>query len=423
LKSLDAIAESAKHVQAATEGLEKLFLPTSPLEIPPQIRKLTELRHATAQGLLSGLREAEDLGDRADAAGETFVAEIVYTRVLEIYRKQNPIVPSIRRLCAKMVKLYQRTDQPFRAEKYLPDPFELPHPAVKTQVSKEDIWKNFCISLSKTSGIISHALRYQYTDFDSRMNLETPFPPLHRILVGDHMSNESPESFCSDASSDISTSTSIQNAVTGGAKNVAEIIQTISDTDLSTRDILLRTPLFFAAVLKREDAGRALLSRIAALDSVYRSAHMNVRDISGQTVLGVAILSGCSLEFVRALIESGANPKPDQLMENVLTPLQAAHSAGRAEIVDLLLEHGANANQYDSEPPQLAHSFGNQTIMQLQSEDSQSSLLVGDSQSNQYQSFDKENSSDTDFSFGSISPPDNETRSPPQGFSYPPPPW
>jgi ankyrin repeat protein len=51
------------------------------------------------------------------------------------------------------------------------------------------------------------------------------------------------------------------------------------------------------------------------------------------------------MEFVKALIEGGAEIDPDTLLKDPLTPLQAACITGNLEIVDPFLKRGADINR------------------------------------------------------------------------------
>jgi ankyrin repeat protein len=159
---------------------------------------------------------------------------------------------------------------------------------------------------------------------------------------------------------------------------------------------------------------------------------MNARDVSGQTVLGIAILAHCSLKLIKALIDHGAKIDPDILNKDPLTPLQAACVTGSSEVTRLLLGRGADVNRVfpgNQTPAELAQEFGNAEILQLIDEKSQSMFLSDGSPSNQHDSLDDENitvDGDFDFSFTNdrtIKTFDDEDQ--PNrllGFSYPLPP-
>jgi ankyrin repeat protein len=342
----------------------------------PEFYKLAELRHATVQNLLSMLNEVEALGDRADATGETDLAEIAYTRVLEIHNGQpSPVASFVRPLLMKMASFYWKTDQPHRAEKCWWEIFKLRDPKCKAHSIEKEVWQRLAMSLSQTSRTISKTLQSRYSDVFPPLNLETPFPPIHTIIKSEYASNALHESAHGDSFIDASSPPNIHRAITAGAGNVTEIINGASDIELATRDILSRSLLYLAAFHKQEHAGHALMARIATLSQMVQHQHMNARDLSGQTILGIAILSGCSVEFIKALIEHGSEIDPDNLLEDPLTPLQAACMTGNPEIVDIFLRHGADINRVypgNPLPAQLAQIVGNDRIIKLIAEKTQS---------------------------------------------------
>ena len=342
----------------------------------PEFFKLVELRHATSQNLLSRLSVVEALGDRARNAGEMELAEIAYTRVLDIYRRQpSPVASFIRPLLMKMASFYWNTDQPLRAEKCWWDIFKLRDSNGKTHYIEKEVWQELAKSLSQTSGIITQAFRSCHPDLFSALDLKTPFTPVHAMIKSEYASDTSYTKFGTESSSDISVSPSIHTAISGDVGNLSEIIRKVPETDLAARDILHREPLFLAAFLKQEAAGHDLLLRISRLPPVIQSQRLNSRDVSGQTILGVATLSGCSKKFIKALIEHGAAIDPVELLKYPLTPLQAACMIGRLEIVELFLGHDAAIDRVfegNPTPAELAQTFEHDEIVQLIAKKTQS---------------------------------------------------
>lgn len=96
------------------------------------------------------------------------------------------------------------------------------------------------------------------------------------------------------------------------------------------------TPLHLAAAFAGPDAIRLLLERGARIDAVSRNPQQN-------QPLHAAIALGHSTQSVRLLLDEGADVNAPQA--GGYTPLHQAASAGRREIVDLLLERGANPAQ------------------------------------------------------------------------------
>jgi hypothetical protein len=236
-----------------------------------------------------------------------------------------------------MATFYWTTDQPLRAEKCWWDIFRLRDPTDRAHCIEEEVWHKLATPLSQTSGIISDTFQSRHSDLFLPLNLKTPFPPVHAMIKSEYASSAAHKNSGSETSSDITVSPNIHSAITGGAGNLSEIVQKIPDTDLATRDILGRTPLFMAAFLKQDDAGHALMTRIEQLPPVTKSQYMNSRDVTCQTILGVATQSGCSVGSLEALIKHGAEIDPDILAKDPLTPLQAACLTGSLEAVDLFL--------------------------------------------------------------------------------------
>lgn len=354
-------------VQGKIEAIEKRVLGRM------EFNKLVEFRYATSKKLLSRLRVVEHLGDLARTAGETDLAEIAYTRVLDIYRRQLPVASSIRPLLMKMASFYWIAGQPLRAERCWWEIFKLRDPTGETRYFEKDVWQRLAISLPQTSSLISHTIRSRYPDLFSPLNLETPFPPVHAMIQSEYTSDISHTKSGREFSLDTAGLSTIQSVISGDVGNLSDVIRKISNDDLAARDILCQTPLFLAALLKQEDAGHALLMRIARLPPVDQSKLIRARDVTGQTILGVATLHDCSKQFIKALIEHGAEIDPDPLAKDAPTPLQAACFTSRPEIVDLFLGHGADINRvlkenqapYNQTPAQLAQSGGNDKIIQL----------------------------------------------------------
>lgn len=113
-----------------------------------------------------------------------------------------------------------------------------------------------------------------------------------------------------------------ESPIVGGVDAGVELLQEFSDADLNARDCNRRSPLIVAAVHRREGFGYALLIR-AKNDVNIIHRIINARDRSRQTVLTVAISSGCSLPFKTALLDNRAEYEPST-MPLAMTPLQTA---------------------------------------------------------------------------------------------------
>jgi ankyrin repeat protein len=116
-----------------------------------------------------------------------------------------------------------------------------------------------------------------------------------------------------------------------------------------------------------EGLGRGILRRLAETSAQDTQHHLNNRDLSGQTVLGASILGGCSLQYIRFLIECGSHVDPKPLMPLPFTPLQAAAMSGSLDIVCLLLDNGAEVDRVwpgNPTPLTLAENAGHPEVVQ-----------------------------------------------------------
>lgn len=101
--------------------------------------------------------------------------------------------------------------------------------------------------------------------------------------------------------------------------------------DIDARDSFGRPAVICAIVSRHWDIVRLLLEKGADPNGMFSSF----------TVLyGAAITESCPLDIVKLLLEKGAEVNP----RDAAAPLRAASSAGRADVIGLLLGHGANVN-------------------------------------------------------------------------------
>jgi ankyrin repeat protein len=100
---------------------------------------------------------------------------------------------------------------------------------------------------------------------------------------------------------------------------------------------------------KKEEIGTAIIGRFRHRAKDIRdqlSRLLNDRDACGNTILGIAIWSDCSVHFISNLIENGAEIDPIA-MPHSYTPLQAAALLGRLDVVVKLVGRGArNSSTY-----------------------------------------------------------------------------
>ena len=143
--------------------------------------------------------------------------------------------------------------------------------------------------------------------------------------------------------------------------------------------------MLLAASRCKEGLGHGLMIR-AKHNSRLSNRLVNARDGSGRTMLSVAISSGCSLPFVTALIDHGAEVDPD-VVEQAMNPLQAACFVGSLDIVDLLVGRGASidtAYPGSSSPYAIAQEQGHFDIVNRLSYSSSGSLSTHTAQKSDY---------------------------------------
>ena len=93
---------------------------------------------------------------------------------------------------------------------------------------------------------------------------------------------------------------------------------------------------------KQEIVSQAIVSNdVEALNNSIKDIDIDARLDGGLSFLHVAIMAHRT-QMLQIILESGADT--NRLDENSLTPLYLASSYGEIEIVDLLLRHGANVN-------------------------------------------------------------------------------
>jgi len=138
---------------------------------------------------------------------------------------------------------------------------------------------------------------------------------------------------------DLIEAPSSENLIVGGLAAIVDFLKVLPNSDLIARDFDGRSPLGKAAVQRMEAFGLGLMMRAKEIPGFSRRL-MDARDFLGNTVLGISICYDCSLPFLEALIDYGAEVNPDAL-PSIWTPLQTASWFGYSAIVELLLRHGA----------------------------------------------------------------------------------
>jgi ankyrin repeat protein len=152
--------------------------------------------------------------------------------------------------------------------------------------------------------------------------------------------------------------------VVGGIATVLEFVRELPKEDLLARDHDGRSALHLAAHLGKEALGHALMIRANEIPGIKHRI-MHARDHTTQTILGTAIWSRCSLQFIECLIHHGTDVNPEMA---ILNPLHLACWFGWSDLVDLLLRHGASPEKRlpDGKTAlDLAREQGHHNIVQL----------------------------------------------------------
>ncbi|KAE9367565.1 hypothetical protein N431DRAFT_428907 [Stipitochalara longipes BDJ] len=107
-----------------------------------------------------------------------------------------------------------------------------------------------------------------------------------------------------------------------------------------------QTPLWLAVSTNEEEVIVAMIERLKGpqrqclIDPII----LDARDCHGLTILTTAVMVGCRLPVIDALIQCGCEVNPSTTPGGPLTPLQAASTPGyeRPDVAWLLLQHHAN---------------------------------------------------------------------------------
>jgi hypothetical protein len=363
LADLDVQVEALKNIQLAMEYLE-----TNDRQGEPHYGEMYSLKNAGTRELSSKLGLAESLTDRIYEAGEIGAAERAYTRILSVYRMMDiKAWYEVHSLLVKMANIFWKFGEPFRAEKLLWEALELGEIPRQAREADFKVLKSLATSLSRTSKDLSRLVQDMVIGpISSKLTMF--LPPLQRMMESKYASDVMGNVFQTGPLTDAE---GVFPPILGGVEAIREVIGMVPQADLQATDLHGRSPLFMATDLQKEHFGLALLLHAAEHPSIPRRQFTNARDKSGQTTLGIAILRRCSLEYIAALIDYGAEVDPETLMEFVLTPLQIASCLGYSDIVDLLLEHDAQPGRIwpgTKTPEALAREAGhNHIVDKLQS--------------------------------------------------------
>jgi hypothetical protein len=359
LANLDVQVEALKKIHLAIEYLE-----TNNRQNEPHYREMYSVKNASTRELSSKLGLAESLADRVYGSGDTEAAESAYTEILNVYRMMDiKAWHEVHGLLVKMANIFWKTGKPLRAEKLLWEDLELGDIPRQAQQTDLKVLKSLARSLSRTSKDLSGVVQDMVIG-PIPSKLAMSLPPLQRMLESKYASDVVGNVFQTGPLTDIGD---LFPPIVGGIEAIQEVIQMFPEADLQATDLHGRTPLFMATDLQKEHFGLALLLHAGKVPSIPRRQFTNARDKFGQTTLGVATWRRCSVEYIEALIDHGAEVDPETLMEFVMTPLQTASWLGYSEIVDLLLRHGAEPGRIwpgTETPEALAKDAGHDDVVE-----------------------------------------------------------
>ena len=313
--------------------------------------------------LLKLLRQATHLATGLEEAGHSTEAYVAYGRVLEAYRKLNmPPFYNIRSMLIKMATILWTKGDDYLAQTFAWQALASRELISRAEPSDLGLLKDLAKSLLRTSPEVSNAIQALIPDYLG-YTCSSVLPPLHAMMEHNYAIQVPGNVLQPGFHPDITSGKSAESPIIGGIDAVVEFLSEFSDAHLEARDFNGRSPLLLAVAGCREGLGLGLMIR-AKLNARLQQS-VNARDLTGQTVLSVAIASGCSLPFVATLIDNGAEVEP-LTMPRAVTPLQAACCRGSLEMVDKLLSKGASidtAYPGSTTPLSIAEEFGHFDIV------------------------------------------------------------
>jgi hypothetical protein len=331
--------------------------------------ELFSSRNANVRILTLMLAQAEVLADRLAGCGETEAAEAAYNRILNAYRELPKLdikaFHETKDLLKKLADMLWSTGEYIRAESLVWEALSLRDVPEQALPSDLDLLKSLARSLPRTCSDISKSIQSTVDGFIPA-HLLSPFPPLQCMMQSSFASTVSGSPF---HRGDFPGTSITQNGppILGGIDAVMDFLLVLPVEALEARDIYGQSPFYMASSLRMEGLGRGILRRLEETSAQGTQHHLNNRDLSGQTVLGASILGGCSLQYIRFLIECGSHVDPDPLRDQPWTPLQAAAMSGSLDIVCLLLDNGAEVGRVwpgNPTPLTLAENAGHAEVVQ-----------------------------------------------------------
>jgi len=305
---------------------------------------LVELQASVKDSLLVTLAEVKVLAAQASVEGDSDAAEVAYARAVQTCRLAPLHETQLHlELLMEVGSFYSKIGENLQAEKHWRELLQLQLP----DELRGNVLQQLGQSVVMSSVEITSIFRSTRIGRDLAVN-EVPFPPQHRLLrcVPNAITDVAPLRK-SSFDRDIIGYPLIHSAIISKNIHVFEMIQFCSDHELLSKDVYKRSPLFLAALCRAEDVGQQIIDRFADCDASIRERLMNDRDTLGNTVLTISILSDCSLDFVSALLNNGAEPDPIPLEDASPTPLKAAAMRGHSDVVGILLSRGARDHARD----------------------------------------------------------------------------
>jgi len=302
--------------------------------------------------ILELLPLALQLADALDFVGDLDAAENAYRRILDIYRpmgRNNWY--NVKRLLRKLAKLSWKRGNDQLAQNFAWEALSWREVPPQANQSDLELLKDLGSSLSRTSRQLSDIIRSTPVGSNSE-TFNASVPPLQRMMEGTYASDVDGNPFATAELPKDNLHPPLQHPVVGGFKAIMDLLEVFPSADLHARDSNGRSPLYLSGSLRKECFGLSLIMYVKTTEGSTQSL-VNSRDHSGQTVLGISVLNGCSIAFIIALVQNGAEVNPDAI-PLAWTPLQAAAWVGSLEVVELLLGHGAIVDNVfpGSESPQ-----------------------------------------------------------------------
>lgn len=333
----------------------------------------TTLLAGNIQEILSLLRLAIPLTDALEAAGEADTAENAYIQMLTVYRAvESNSWYEVKGLLRRLASISWKTGRHQRGQNFAWEALQCRDSPPRADRSDLEILKEIAKSLSRTSNDLSEIIQSTIA-VNHPPQLTSHIPMLHKMMESVYASSVAGNIFWTAALPSPSDHPPPQHPIIGGIGAILEFIRELPNADLLARDSNRRSPLYMAALSGKEAFGYALMVRAKEIPGITRLI-LDARDHTSQTILGIAICSGCSTSFIEALIEHGVDVNPD--MVGIYNPLQVASWMGSLEVVDLLVKRGAIIDKTLPDVKtalDIARDQGHHDIVQLLSSASQGS--------------------------------------------------